>query len=107
MYIKFRNLENDSLNMHGAIIKIIRERYSKVSVCTLTLHFRFLEPCIHIVLKQMRLRLVYGIIIGRNVFSYGSIIVFVSINILYRSLDLDLGQICCQGCNLLHIYSHH
>jgi len=84
-----------------------RERCSKVSVCTLTLHFRFLEPRVHIVQKQMRLRLVYRIKIGRNISSYGSIIVFVSINILYRSLDLDLGQLCCQGCNLLHIYSHH
>jgi hypothetical protein len=38
-----------------------------------------------------------GLNVGRNVSSYGTIIV-VSINILYSSLDLDLGQLCCQGC---------
>jgi hypothetical protein len=83
------------------------DRCSKVAVCTLTLHFRSMEPRVNRVQKQMRLRLVYRIIIGGNVSSYVSIIVFVSINILYRSLDLDLGQFCCQGCILLHIYSHH
>jgi len=82
MYIKFTKLENDVPRFLFAISLYISDSWNQ---------------------KKMRPRLVYRIIIGRNVSSYGSVIVFVSTNILYRSLDLDLGQLCCQGCYVLHI----
>jgi sensor histidine kinase YesM len=74
------------------LFKINKFYNLQISVCTL-----FLVSRVHIVQKRMRLRLFYRKIIGGNGTSYWSFIVFVSVNILYRSLDLCTGQLYCQG----------